>query len=290
VTIHAFAKINLSLRVLGAAAGGYHEIRTVFQSLQLHDTLTIRRTRGPLRLVCSDPECPADRRNLVWLAAGAMWRAAGRRGSPRDLSIHITKRIPMAAGLGGGSSDAAAALRALARMWRVDDTRLPEIAASLGADAPYFLEGGTVLGLGRGDVIYPLADAPRAWVVLVLPEFGVSTRDAYEWFDRDAPVARRPPDAAARDSGNDLERPVARRHPEIARIVSALRRVGASHAAMTGSGSAVFGLFESARAAGRAARAVTSRAALSRANLARAREAHVTTTLDRSRYQRLAGP
>jgi 4-diphosphocytidyl-2-C-methyl-D-erythritol kinase len=250
VTIHAFAKINLSLRVLGVLAGGYHELRTIFQSIQLHDTLTIRRARGPFRLACSDPACPADRGNLVWRAAGAMWRASGRRGSPRGVTVHITKRIPMAAGLGGGSSDAAAALRALAKVWRVDAGRLPDIAVSLGADVPFFLEGGTVLGLGRGDVLYPLVDAPPAWVALVLPGFGVSTKDAYAWFDKDAPVARRRLGGVARrDLGNDLERPVARRHPEIARIVSTLRRVGASQSSMTGSGSTVFGLFGSQAAA-----------------------------------------
>jgi 4-diphosphocytidyl-2-C-methyl-D-erythritol kinase len=250
VTIQAFAKINLSLRVLGALPGGYHELRTIFQAIQLHDTLTIRRTHGPFRLACSDPACPSDRRNLVWRAAAAMWRAAGRRGSPRDVSIAITKRVPMAAGLGGGSSDAAAALRGLAKMWRVDEQSLPDIAASLGADVPYFLEGGTVLGLGRGDVLYPLIDPPRVWVALVLPRFGVSTRDAFEWFDRDAPVARRPPEGVVRrEMVNDLEPPVARRHPEIARIVSALRRVGAQQASMTGSGSTVFGLFGSRSAA-----------------------------------------
>ena len=251
MTSHAFAKINLSLRVLTIRPGGYHELRTIFQSIQLHDTLTIRRARGPFRLACSEPACPTDRRNLVWRAAGAMWRASGHAGSPRDLAIHITKRIPMAAGLGGGSSDAAAALRALAKMWRVDARRLPDIAAALGADVPYFLEGGTVLGLGRGDVLYPLVDAPRSWVALVLPAFGISTKDAFAWFDRDGPVARRPPDAFARDTGNDLQPPVARRHPEIARIVSALRRVGASQASMTGSGSTVFGLFPSRAAAAR---------------------------------------
>src|SRR5262245_5467208 len=134
-------------------------------------------------------------------------------------------------------------------MWRVDARRLPDIAAALGADVPYFLEGGTVLGLGRGDVLYPLVDAPRFWVALVLPAFGVSTKEAFAWFDRGASVGRRPPEAFAGDRGNDLEPPVARRHPEIARIVSALRRVGASRASMTGSGSTVFGLFPSRAAA-----------------------------------------
>ena len=122
--VRALAKINLTLRVLGVRPDGYHELRTTFQSLALHDTLTIRAVRGPLRIVCDDPACPSDRKNLVWRAATRVWRASGRAGAPRNLVIHIRKRIPMQAGLGGGSSDAAAALRALGRRWRVGEARL----------------------------------------------------------------------------------------------------------------------------------------------------------------------
>jgi hypothetical protein len=183
--VRAFAKINLSLRVLGTRADGYHELRTVFQSIALHDTLTIRASRGPFSLTCGDPGCPTDETNLIWRAAARMWAAAGRRGAPRDVAIDLAKRIPMQAGLGGGSSNAAAALRALARRWRVGETRVREAAVALGADVPYFLEGGTVLGLERGDLLFPLIDVPAAWVVLVLPDFGVSTKDAFGWFDGD---------------------------------------------------------------------------------------------------------
>src|SRR5258706_1659504 len=184
--VRARAKVNLSLRVLGVRADGYHELRTVFQSIALHDTLTFRSARGPLRLDCSDPACPVDGANLVWRAAACVWAAGGRTGEPRDLAIRIEKRIPMQAGLGGGSSDAAAALRVLASMWQVDGARLPDMAASLGADVPYFLEGGTVLGLERGDLLFPLLDIPASWVTLVMPGFGVSTKDAYGWWDEDA--------------------------------------------------------------------------------------------------------
>src|SRR4029079_274972 len=118
--VRAFAKINLSLRVLGTRPDGYHELRTIFQSIALHDTLTIRASRGPFRLTCDDPNCPSDYTNLIWRAAERLWKAAGRRGAPRDLAIDLAKRIPLEAGLGGGSSDAAAALRVLGRMWRVD--------------------------------------------------------------------------------------------------------------------------------------------------------------------------
>ncbi len=285
--VRAFAKINLSLRVLGTRADGYHELRTVFQSIALHDTLTIRASRGPFRLTCGDPACPADETNLIWRAAAGMWAAAGRRGAPRDVAIDLEKRIPMQAGLGGGSSDAAAALRALARRWRVTEARVRETAVALGADVPYFLEGGTVLGLERGDLLYPLIDRPAAWVVLALPAVGVSTKDAFGWLDtlgaaadprgrRRADTRAGPDDQAERVT--DLEAPVVARHPDIGRIISALRHQGASQAAMSGSGSAVFGLFSHRPDAVRAANRLSSGS----------RRTLVTRTLNRRTYQTLA--
>jgi 4-diphosphocytidyl-2-C-methyl-D-erythritol kinase len=271
----AFAKINLSLRVLGRRPDGYHELRTVFQSIALHDTLTIRAARGPLVLTCDDPACPSDRRNLVWRAAERTWRAAGRRGTPRGVAIHLTKRIPIEAGLGGGSSDAAAAIRALGRLWGVDTAGQRAIAAALGADVPYFLEGGTVLGLERGDVLYPLIDHPSAWVVVAVPRFGVSTKDAFSWFE--PRTARR---GGSRVSANDLQPAVVRRHPGIGRLVRALARSGARLAGMSGSGSAVFGLFPTRVSAARAAGRLSDARAAPRV--------FVTRTVGRRAYQRLA--
>src|SRR5437773_3890901 len=144
VRVSAYAKINLSLRVLGVRLDGYHELRTIFQSIALHDTLTARVRRGPFALQCDDPKCPADETNLVWRAAEQVWAASGRGGTMRDVEVRLTKRIPLEAGLGGGSSDAAAALRVFGSLWRVKDGPLRDIAATLGADVPYFLEGGTV--------------------------------------------------------------------------------------------------------------------------------------------------
>ncbi len=280
--VQAFAKINLSLRVLGRRADGYHELRTIFQSIALHDTLTIRSIRGPFRLTCDDPACPVDGTNLIALAAARMWRAAGRRGAPRDVAIDLEKRIPMQAGLGGGSSDAAATLRALARRWRVSDARVREAAKALGADVPYFLEGGTVLGLDRGDLLFPLIDGPAAWVVLVLSDFGVSTKDAFGWFDSSpeqaAPLRDDRGIAPRGELVNDLEAPVVKQHPAVGRIISALRRHGASQAAMSGSGSAVFGLFSQRSAATRAANGVASAS----------RRTLLTRTLNRQRYRTLA--
>jgi 4-diphosphocytidyl-2-C-methyl-D-erythritol kinase len=274
VRVSACAKINLSLRVLGVRPDGYHELRTILQSIALHDTLTVRARRGPFALHCDDPDCPADRSNLVWQAAERVWEASGRRGMLRDVEIRLAKRIPLRAGLGGGSSDAAAALRALGSLWRVKDVALREIAPSLGADVPYFLTGGTALGLDRGDVVYPLIDYPAAWVTLVVPSFGVNTTEAYRWWDEIGARTIRTPDLH-----NDLQDPVAAHHPEIARIVAALRKAGAFHAAMSGSGSAVFGLFSRRPAGERAARA------LGKTGM----RTIVTKTVNRAVYQRLAG-
>jgi 4-diphosphocytidyl-2-C-methyl-D-erythritol kinase len=284
VRVRAFAKINLSLRVLGLRGDGYHELRTIFQSIALHDTLLVRRARGPFRIVCTDPDCPTDSANLISRAALAAWRSSGRRGEPRDVVVRLDKRVPVAAGLGGGSSDAAAALRAFARIWAVDAARLPDLARALGADVPYFLIGGTALGLDRGDLLFRLVDYPPAWVTLVIPGFGVQTRDAYAWFDDDDIVhhARRQGGrglSTAMELHNDLQPAVARRHPDISRIVAALREVGATHAAMTGSGSAVFGLFDRRTVAFEAAEVVTGRR----------RRVIVTRTVDSREYRRLAG-
>ena len=284
VRVSAYAKINLSLRVLGVRPDGYHELRTIFQSIALHDTLTVRVRRGPFALQCDDPDCPADETNLVWRAAEHAWAASGRRGALRDVEIQLAKRIPLQAGLGGGSSDAAAALRLFGSIWRVKDALLREIAATLGADVPYFLEGGTVLGLDRGDLLFPLADYPPAWVTLAVPSFGVSTKDAYAWWDDlGGPNRVRPAHAGPPLRGpafeNDLQGPVAAHHPEIAQIVSALRKAGAFHAALSGSGSAVFGLFSRRPAAERAARAVDKKGG----------RALLTRTVNRAAYQRLAG-
>ena len=180
----------------------------------------------------------------------------------------------MRAGLGGGSSDAAATLRVLATLWRLKEAAVTPLALSLGADVPYFLEGGTVLGLDRGDLLYPLADYPPAWVTLVLPDFGVSTVEAYRWWDGQGVAPR-----GSAGGSNDLQPPVAARHPEIAQIVARLERAGAFHAAMSGSGSAVFGLFTSRAAAERAAQALGGRT----------RRAVLTRTVNRTAYQRLAG-
>jgi len=278
VRVRAFAKINRSLHVMGIRPDGYHELRTVFQSIALHDTLVARTVRGPFVLTCDAPECPADSSNLVWRAADRVWRAAKRRGRPHGVAIHLIKRIPMQAGLGGGSSDAAAAIRVFGRRWKVGEDAQRAIAADLGADVPYFFEGGTVLGLERGDLLFPLIDSPPAWVVLVIPPFGVSTKDAFAWIDTVKPWRHRNQTSPA----NDLEAAVADRHPEIGGLVRTLARAGAVQAGMSGSGSAVFGLFLSKTAAEHAADVVWQQHGPHLSVV-------LTRTIDRAVYRRLAG-
>lgn len=262
VTVRAHAKINLDLRVLGTRPDGFHELRTVFQALALHDTIECVPRPGPFAIECSTAGVPLDRSNLVWRAADRLWRALRRDGGARDMLVRLHKRIPLQGGLGGGSADAAATLVGLVHAWRVAirPSQLVDVAASLGADVPFFLSGGTALGLGRGDEIYPLADLPRHWVVLLVPGFGVASVDAYGWYDGERDLTRGPsvrepqhvpgpwPSRAAQMI-NDLEAPIARHHPEIEQMKTALRRAGALAAAMSGSGSTVFGLFQKKREA-----------------------------------------
>lgn len=264
--VQAHAKINLSLQVVGVRADGYHLLRTVFQSLALSDDLAFEVRDGPLSLSCDAPGVPADRRNLVWKAAELAWAAAGRSGEPSGVRVRLTKRIPAQGGLGGGSSDGAAALVAFNAIWRagLDDIRLEGLARQLGADVPFFLHGGTALGVGRGDEIERLPDMPSRDVVLVFPPFGVSTPDAFRWFDQDAAFRTEPATAGGPSTlplpgidsltiVNALQEPVCRRHPQISEACRALEAAGAEAAAMTGSGSTVFGLFLPGRGAAAAA-------------------------------------
>jgi len=291
LTVRAHAKVNLDLRVLGIRPDGYHELRTVFQTIELHDTLTCADAPGPFTIKCRDPRVPLDAANLVWKAGAALWTALGRGGPVADTVIRIDKQIPIAAGLGGGSADAAAALHALARLWGgAPVTLLREVAATVGADVPFFLSGGTALGLGRGEEVYPLVDLSPHFVVIVRPPFGVSTAEAYAWYDEDRGAGVRetrelqllpvPWPSRAAQMINDLEPPVVRRHQEIGALKQQLRELGATAAAMSGSGSAVFGLFRSRVAAERAVKPLSRNGATALA----------TRTLTRAEHERRARP
>ena len=265
IAVKAYAKINLSLRVAERGSDGFHQLQTIFQSIDLHDSLKCEARRGPFEILCNVPDVPRDRTNLIWRAAQLLWRAGGDGGQVSDTRITLRKRIPPQAGLGGGSSDAAAALLALRTLWKlhVPDEQLVAIAAQIGSDVPFFFVGGTALGLGRGEQVFPLLDLPRWWIVLTFPPFGVSTAEAYAWFDEMR--ARTPSRAEVRYLShswlgrvvplvNDLEPVVVERHPLIATQVKRLTALGASMAAMSGSGSTVFGVFPTVKSAEIAAR------------------------------------
>jgi 4-diphosphocytidyl-2-C-methyl-D-erythritol kinase len=268
IQVPAFAKVNLRLDVLARRADGYHELRTIFQSISLHDTLQLERSRnrGIELTILGDPvlAAGAPRENLVWRAAEALRRHVRFPGGVR---ITLRKRIPAGRGLGGGSSDAAAALAGLLRLTkrRIAPERLLEMAAGLGADVPFFLFGGRALGTSRGDEIYPLPESKRQTLLVVSPrDIAVSTRDAYAWLDRR--LTKNPDNprlwsfcalcwSPQEDPlSNDFEAVVFRRHPRLGRIRRDLLRAGAAEAALAGSGSAVFGIFPNPAQARRSAR------------------------------------
>ncbi|MCA1635656.1 MAG: 4-(cytidine 5'-diphospho)-2-C-methyl-D-erythritol kinase [Acidobacteria bacterium] len=264
-TLPAFAKINLSLRVLGRRADGYHELRTIFQTISLRDELTFESSTGErIEVLCSAPDIPADEGNLVHRAATALRERFGVR---RGARIRLEKKIPAGGGLGGGSSDAAAALVGLTRLWGVETevSELAEIGARLGADVPFFLTGGMALGTGTGADITPLKDAARRHLVLVTPRARVSTAEAYGAIGVTAltkaesavilPISHM--EAESHDSlrevwSNDFELVVFRLFPEIERARDALIEAGARRAMLSGSGSSVFGVFDRESEAGRA--------------------------------------
>jgi 4-diphosphocytidyl-2-C-methyl-D-erythritol kinase len=265
--IPAFAKINSCLHIIAKRPDGYHELRTIFQTISLRDTvhLTFRRNSGGFEyFFTSDDPTMVNNDNLVTRAVQAFQREFGLSGS---LSVHLEKKIPVARGLGGGSSDAAATLIGLMRL---TDTSLPlakmiKLAASLGADVPFFLFGGRALAVNRGDEIYPLADLPKRSVVVVSPQgIGVSTKDAYEWASAELTKDSEPHKLfrfcalcwSRQESrlSNDFESPVFRRHPRLEEIRAGLLKRGAADAALAGSGSAVFGIFRNPAQARRSAR------------------------------------
>jgi 4-diphosphocytidyl-2-C-methyl-D-erythritol kinase len=265
VRLPAYAKVNLDLRVIGKRPDGYHELRTIFQTISLHDTLELSLTREPgISLAIKDSDLPTGPENLVYRAIDKMRAELGLTGGVR---ADLHKVIPVARGLGGGSSDAAAALIGMLRLTKrkVPLARLIAIAASLGADVPFFLFGGRALAVNRGDEIYPLPDLPHRYIVVVSPgNIGVSTKDAYQWVSEQLTKRLEPPNIVefcalcwSRQEQpllNDFEGPVFSRYPRLGEIRAELLKRGAADAALAGSGSAVFGVFRNPARARRSAR------------------------------------
>ena len=261
------AKLNLHLEVVGRRPDGYHELRTVFQTIDLADDVRIDRRSAPgPELVVTGADVPGDRRNLAWRAAEAFlrhWGGAARGG----VRIELDKRIPPGAGLGGGSSNAAVVLAGMSRLWGLgnEPEGLAAVAAELGADVPFFLVGGTAVGLGRGDRLIALEDgrirpAPHdPQLRLALPPFGVATAEVFAGVA--AGMQRRPFPALERAlSGvpvrwdeligdNDLEAAAFRLRPELGALYTELVRSRARRVRMSGSGSTLFALFDEASAA-----------------------------------------
>jgi 4-diphosphocytidyl-2-C-methyl-D-erythritol kinase len=291
VRVKSFAKVNLGLEVLGVRQDGYHELRTLFQSIDLHDELVLRARARGVAARCDHPEVPTDERNLAVRAALLLQKYAGVR---QGVEIEIRKRIPVAGGLGGGSSNAAAVLLALDRLWGIGlgFDGLHPLARRLGADVPYFLLGGTALGLARGDEVYPLRQQVEAQVVVVDPGRPVSTAAVFARCDAALTPRENGPtifrfvssnldrrDNAFRLLANDLEQAALAEAPglggQIKRIRGILVREGALLTSLSGSGSSYFGLFREIRQARRA------RAALSEAGF----KAFHSRTLTLDRYR-----
>ena len=259
----AYAKVNLTLDVGRLRPDGYHEVSSVMQTISLADTLIMAPAGGGITVTCTPPgAAPDGPANLAYRALESL----ADRIAPAGVDLRIIKRIPTAAGLGGGSSDAAAALRAANALFQLHltEVELISLAARLGSDVAFFIRGGTALAQGRGETVTVLPALRPQWLVLIKPEFQVLTREIFAryqpgqnrtwttWFL--AAVARGDRDGLLANMGNDLEPVTAAAHPEVSVLIRRLEGLGAERALMSGSGPTVFGVFageEEARAAAR---------------------------------------
>jgi 4-diphosphocytidyl-2-C-methyl-D-erythritol kinase len=253
----AFAKINLTLDVLGKRADGYHDIKSVMQTISIRDDIEIDIETGkPWRLLCDAEGIPTDERNLAWKAAAVFFATTGK--DPNGLEIRILKRIPSEAGLGGGSADAAAVLRALNRHYGepLSVLALAELGAQVGSDVPFCVLCGTAMCEGRGERLRKLPDLPDCFFVVCKPDFSVSTPELYKKLD-EKEIARHPNNQAmesallAGDLGkvaeniyNVFDPVVTQEHLELNYIKSIFASYGAVAYQMTGSGSAVFAIVD----------------------------------------------
>lgn len=274
VSIKAPAKVNLYLKVLGRREDGYHEILSLMQMVGLYDFLFFREDRFDIRLTIENASLPVDRLNLVLRAAEALQKAAfGKRS--KGVSIRLTKNIPIAAGLGGGSSDAAATLVGLNRLWglRWSRERLAQLGATLGSDIPFFLYGPAAWASGRGERIEPAASSHPGWMVLVNPGISVSTAWVYQEFSRKLGLTKTDREItinkfiAHRPSireifyrpHNDLEEVTLKAFPQLTQIKKELLSLGGKSVLMSGSGPTLFACFKEYASAKQAAAAFEKR-------------------------------
>ncbi len=251
----SFAKINLHLQVIGRRVDGYHDLCTVFQSISLHDELTIS-PADVLQMTCGDDRLPVDEKNLVILSAIELQKEFGIE---LGAEIHLEKRIPAPGGLGGGSSNAAIVLLGLRKLWNIDASieALHRVAERLGADVPFFLYGGTALGMGRGEIVEPIEDFVKKFLLVVTPDVAVATRDAFKRLKARALTKQESKrrlqicrfDLESADFRytafkNDFEISVFAQYPEVERVKSSLLDLGAEPAMLSGSGGSVFAIFD----------------------------------------------
>lgn len=268
ITLKAFAKLNLYLEVLGRREDGYHDIRSLMVTVDLADTVRIRDARFGLSVLTDAAGVPSGPENLCWKAAESLRQYAGVR---RGAEVSLVKRIPVAAGLGGGSSDAASTLVGLNKLWGLElaERELAGVAAGIGSDVPFFLRGGLQLAEGRGERLTPLRGLPDAWFVIAAPDLAVSSAWAYAsakmGLTSATHVTRMTLLSTSLDAGgvagilrNDLERGVEESHAVVGRLKADLRAQGAAGCLMSGSGPAVFGVARDESSATAIASAVRS--------------------------------
>jgi 4-diphosphocytidyl-2-C-methyl-D-erythritol kinase len=260
--LRAFAKINLDLQILGRRDDGYHEIKTIFQAIDWCDEIVLEPSK---RFEFSAPGTPEDETNLVVRAVRAYERLADMRA---DVRIQLKKNIPIGRGLGGGSADAAVTFIGLQRLFKrsLPFEQVPQVLRELGSDVPFFALGGRAAGAGRGDEVYKLDDATDYWVLLVDPGIVISTAAAYSWLtvpDQSNTIEGFGAETTSECRGdvwtNDFETAVFARYPELAGIKEELIHLGAYRAALSGSGSTVFGQFQLVSEAIRAGSALDGR-------------------------------
>ena len=263
ITLYAYGKINLAIDVTGTRPDGYHLVRMIMQTVGIYDIVTIKKepeSTERISLTCSRADVPAGSSNIAWKAASSVMEYSGLK---ENISIHIEKNIPMAAGMAGGSTDAAAVIRGLNSLFglKLTQEEMDGIAVKLGADVPFCLRKGTYLAEGIGEVLTRLDDAPKSHVLIVNPPFEVSTASVYRALDGipdpvhpdiDRLVSLLKEDTMApfaSEMGNILELVTVKENPLIEDIKSAMTDRGALGSMMTGSGPTVFGLFDSSEAA-----------------------------------------
>ena len=269
--IRAPAKINLGLRVVGKRSDGYHLLDTIMVPVSLYDEIDVRKVRAtskkqagdaPIKITCDHPDVPQGEENIVYRAAQLILKKTHRA---QPISIHIKKNIPVGAGLGGGSSDAAATLVGLNRLFklRLSVATLKKMALSLGADVPFFIQARPMRAQGIGEQLRPLRDLPHFWAVIIYPGFPVSTAWVYGNLGRKLtkPIVNtsiapslKSFDGFTRPLENDLEGVTLKRYPKIGVLKQKLLHEGALRVLMSGSGSSVFGIFVSKQAAAKAFR------------------------------------